>query len=422
MSPQSVRHQACRKEICSGFVKRCPLVTRSRTLFAVSSILIFLLFKRSLPFLISCTYRDPPHFKDPYRTGCRYNHLSIFGNPIYRSSISRSSLDAKFSDKGKDAATKIGTPASRGVIQNIKNFFPPPLRPEDDPCQNGKEHCVVSFAVYGNDSFYLSGGLRNIQLGRIYWPGWTVRFYTDESLPKSYVRELDTPTSEVIIVNDVKGHIAGMFWRLFVANDPKVDRFIIRDIDSAPGSRERRAIDEWIQSRRRFHLFRDAAAHTGWPIVGCCWGAARPYIPKRGEYERGPRQEGVLPYEAVEGPIRRGEVDHMMIKKGGDQDFLRDYVWPLMSEDELISHDAYHCKAYPATKAFPTPRKGPCDSAARIYHAPKSNSGSVDLGSEEHLIERFWFERYIEKSGCMPPWATCPLECRPPDHPEWIYC
>ena len=43
------------------------------------------------------------------------------------------------------------------------------------------------------------------------------------------MERLTTPTSEVRVVRGVRGHIAGMFWRLFVASDPEVDRFVVRD-------------------------------------------------------------------------------------------------------------------------------------------------------------------------------------------------
>ena len=31
---------------------------------------------------------------------------------------------------------------------------------------------------------------------------------------------------------NIKGAIAGMFWRFLVADDPSVDRYIVRDTDS----------------------------------------------------------------------------------------------------------------------------------------------------------------------------------------------
>lgn len=146
----------------------------------------------------------------------------------------------------------------------LRTYFPEPLPAKEDPCQNGRERCVVSIAIYGDNPFYLEGGLRNVQLGRIYWSGWNVRFYADTTLPESYVQKLTTETSEVVIVSNMsRGKISGMFWRFFVMNDPSVDRFIVRDIDSSPSARERAALDEWVQSGRAWHVFRDSPAHRG---------------------------------------------------------------------------------------------------------------------------------------------------------------
>ena len=44
-------------------------------------------------------------------------------------------------------------------------------------------------------------------------------------------------------MTDIKGGIAGMFWRFLVADDPTVDRFIIRDSDSRLNARERFAVE-----------------------------------------------------------------------------------------------------------------------------------------------------------------------------------
>jgi hypothetical protein len=48
----------------------------------------------------------------------------------------------------------------------------------------------------------------------------------------------------------------------------------------------------------------------------------------------------------------------MMQYKGGDQDFLKRYIYPLIDvEHELISHDSYHCLEFASTKAWPIRRK-----------------------------------------------------------------
>jgi hypothetical protein len=197
--------------------------------------------------------------------------------------------------------------------KTLQHFFPGPLAAADNPCLNGRERCVASFGIYGHDPFYLEGGLRNIMQAQKYWPGWKLRFYTDGSMPAEYVKQLTTATSEVIVIKGVPGKIAGMFWRFFVMNDPSVDRFIVRDIDSNPGSRERAAMDEWILSGRQWHVFRDHPDHENWPMLGGCFGGARQ---RQGQNIT----EGILPYHAVEGKIRQTKRMRKFVSvKGGDQ-------------------------------------------------------------------------------------------------------
>lgn len=50
--------------------------------------------------------------------------------------------------------------------------------------------------------------------------------------------------------------VQGMFWRWLVAEDPDVERFLIRDVDSRLNEREARAVDEWILSGKAYHIMR----------------------------------------------------------------------------------------------------------------------------------------------------------------------
>jgi len=43
-------------------------------------------------------------------------------------------------------------------------------------------------------------------------------------VPESVVQELKANKAEVVMINHIKGWIAGMFWRFLVADDPTVDR------------------------------------------------------------------------------------------------------------------------------------------------------------------------------------------------------
>jgi hypothetical protein len=51
----------------------------------------------------------------------------------------------------------------------------------------------------------------------------------------------------------IDGGIAGMFWRFLVADDPSVDRFIVRDADSRLNPRDALAVAEWVRSGTALH-------------------------------------------------------------------------------------------------------------------------------------------------------------------------
>lgn len=70
------------------------------------------------------------------------------------------------------------------------------------------------------------------------------------------------------------------FGIFFVTDDPKVERYIIRDCDCIINCQERIAVDEWIQSDKHFHIMRDYASHTERMHAGM-WGGVRGSIAKQ---------------------------------------------------------------------------------------------------------------------------------------------
>ena len=99
------------------------------------------------------------------------------------------------------------------------------------------------------------------------------------------------------------------------------------------------------------------------------------------------------------------------IKNGQDQYLLERFVWPLAIYNATI-HDSYHCsnKALgnsDESSPFPTQRRfncfvgqiGCCRESDTVY----SLSEPVSIGMN-------------------PITSICPLECRPHDHKDWIYC
>lgn len=75
----------------------------------------------------------------------------------------------------------------------------------------------------------------------------------------------------------------------------------------------------------------------------------------------------------------------------GDQNFLSAYVYPLISNNTIV-HDSYLCKLFGGSP-FPSKREGDCF-----------------VGSTTNCNKYY---RFLEE---------CPIDCRPKDHTDWIYC
>jgi hypothetical protein len=91
-----------------------------------------------------------------------------------------------------------------------------------------------------------------------------------------------------------------------------------------------------------------------------------------------------------------------LIKQYGgrnDQTFLASHVWPL-AKPSVLAHDSFLCKNGfgHTSEPFPTQR-------------PSANETNCFIGCVRPCCG----------DGKMP-FVECPKECRPKDHPEWIYC
>ena len=156
-----------------------------------------------------------------------------------------------------------------------------------------------------------------------------------------------------------------------------------RDLDSAITQRERAAVNVWLASNKSFHSMRDHPLH-GVPMLGGLWGFRPSHSPdiSRIIHEKIHNKDLIQRY-----------------KNRADQTFLSVHVWP-MAKSSLIVHDSFLCQrgfGYKA-EAFPTQR-------------PSANETNCFVGCVRPCCGR----------GKMP-FGPCPQQCRPSNHPEWIYC
>lgn len=142
--------------------------------------------------------------------------------------------------------------------------------------KNGKR--IISFSLFGNNSKYIEPAVLNTQLAPVLFPGWTCRFYVDDSVSAEAIQRFRNNGAEVIKVGAPLDNWPGTMWRFLAINDPEVEYVIFRDADSIICYRDAAAVSEWIKSGTLFHTIRDSGSHTALILAGM-WGAKGGAVP-----------------------------------------------------------------------------------------------------------------------------------------------
>ncbi|CAF1559078.1 unnamed protein product [Adineta steineri] len=90
-----------------------------------------------------------------------------------------------------------------------------------------------------------------------------------------------------------------------------------------------------------------------------------------------------------------------MYHTNGDQDFLKEHVWPHI-QDNFIAHDSYKCNTSYGKNSQPWPSRRP---------VVNSTFNNCFVGCVRKCCEPYAFTL-----------KECPLECRPKNHPDWLWC
>jgi len=187
---------------------------------------------------------------------------------------------------------------------------------------------IISFSLWGKNPFYSQGAIENAKLQPTIYPGWTCRFYYDETVPEDSIKQLQDLGAETIIMPKSDGNF-GMFWRFQPLDDDSIERFIVRDTDCRLNPREADAVREWEESGKIFHIMRDNKWHNVVPICGGMWGATKEFKPN---YQRllsdwlSKNQHRVLSHP-------RGKYFYV------DQSFLQETIWPRII-NKHIAHES----------------------------------------------------------------------------------
>jgi hypothetical protein len=167
---------------------------------------------------------------------------------------------------------------------------------------------VISFSIFGDQSKYLQGIQENISLAHLFYPGWHVYIYYDNSVPQNFLNEFRFQ-KDVVLIDMTNEKLPGMFWRFLPYDDSEIELFIVRDLDSRISIREAVAVYEWVNSSKNLHIMRDHPFHSKL-IMGGMWGLKRSL-----NFSIKDKMRSYLSIENSEFDLFEREVDQQFLEK-----------------------------------------------------------------------------------------------------------
>ena len=181
---------------------------------------------------------------------------------------------------------------------------------------------VISFSLYGKNPDYTVGAIANARHANRAYPGWVCRFYVADDVPEGVISRLKDYGAEIVSMGPRIGHNS-MLWRFLAVVDPGNDVTLVRDADSRFTKCELIMVNEWLASSKKFHVIRLGLYHR--PIMGGLWGV-RGYTPNL--------------KEPLENCLRLTE----NTRRGTDQVFLADYLYPQMKGNVFVHEQGSHVR------------------------------------------------------------------------------
>jgi len=181
---------------------------------------------------------------------------------------------------------------------------------------------VISFSLWGNNPTYNIGAIRNAEDAITVYPDFECWFYIHkDSVPNETIEKLmSLSNTKIILKTGDINIIKPMMWRFESIDDPEVEIMMSRDTDTRFTQREKLAVNEWISRNTLFHIMRDHPHHK-FCILGGMFGTRKlPHISSWIDTMNLYKQTGNRDY---------------------DQNFLRDYIYPLI-KDNCTIHASFH--------------------------------------------------------------------------------
>lgn len=242
------------------------------------------------------------------------------------------------------------------------------------------------------------------------WTGWDLVIQHDDRVKDyPYFKTLkalhQAGLLTLVDMGEAKQLCRAMLWRMRPIWSPEAEYVVCRDIDSIPTPRDRRCVEEFINSGKMIHTIHDASAHSG--IMG---GTVGVYAPKMKQVFKSWEQ-----FEDQQSMFMTGD---QWDRQGADQNFLNGYFWPNPNHrKEIFLHELHH----------PTDMADHCETHMTIGEEPPADmrrdvAQAGDLFSKgigfmpvistamefynSLAIPEIQMIQQIEESTCPPPTVT----------------
>jgi hypothetical protein len=248
------------------------------------------------------------------------------------------------------------------VSSRTELVLPDVVRLVMDRERKGQGRKIIAMSLYGADPRYTINAVYNAMVAQRDWPGWTLRFYYGESVPKAILELLVAFGAETVSAKNFRPDVS-MMWRFFAIEDRSATRVIIRDADARLTGRDHSAVQEWLSSGWPAHVMHDHQWHSP-TILGGMWGI----VP------------GLLNPRLLD-PWRRQQAMSGATETAvynADQDWLKDTVWPLM-RNATLHHAAWFCGKHGEAewRPFPTQRNSSRDFVGQVYSIKSLYEGDL---------------------------------------------
>lgn len=190
---------------------------------------------------------------------------------------------------------------------------------------------IISFCLYGKLDFYCLGLIENIDLINEKYNDWKIYVYY-ANIPEKILKILKNKQNTYLFECKHNGYKwEGMFWRFYPIESNDIDIFLSRDADSRITEREMKFVNEWINSKKSFHIIRDNYQHNIEILAGTFGVKVKEFnkinkIKKLDEY--------ILEFN-------KGFINNKQV----DQIFLMKIIWPLI-KDNHMAHIALESLRY----------------------------------------------------------------------------